>query len=114
MSRWHVTREQAAKMAKKAGPRGFMPSASAVEISLPDIAGTFAMIERFGKVDARLKLDYHAARSSALAYGDPHRQEAEDLLDQILEAESAIITAGPMIDAPAKGITPDGDHHAHS
>lgn len=74
-------------MAKEAPNRGFMPPASAIEIVLPDIGGSYASIQRFSPVSLRLRLDYERARSEAFAYGgDERRERAEDLLDQVLTA----------------------------
>lgn len=83
-----VTWGEAQELARKSPPRGFMPPASAIEIVLPDIAGTFADIKRFADVPAQLKFDYHRARGEAFAYGgDERREKAESLLDQVLEAK---------------------------
>jgi hypothetical protein len=82
----YISREDAAKLAKKAPQRGYMPPASEIEISLPDIAGTYADIQRHRVVPFQLRMDYLTARSRAFAYGEPHRQEAEDLLDEVLGA----------------------------
>lgn len=77
--------EEAQAMAKRSPSRGFMPPASAIEIVLPDIGGTYADIQRFAKVPLSLKLDYHRARGEAFAYGGGERREAaERLLDRVL------------------------------
>jgi len=79
--------EEAQTLAKRSPSRGFMPPASAIEIVLPDIGGTYADIQRFACVPLPLKLDYHRARGEAFAYGgDARREKAEDLLDQVLTA----------------------------
>lgn len=81
------TWEEAQKLAKRSPSRGFMPPASAIEIVLPDVAGTFADIERFAKVPFGLRYAYHAARGEAFAYGgDERRERAERLLDRVLAA----------------------------
>jgi len=82
-----ISWEDAQRLAKKAPQRGFMGSASAIEIVLPDIAGTFADIQYFRKVPHALKSEYHLARSRAFAYGgDERREAAEALLDRVLAA----------------------------
>ena len=79
--------EEAQALAKCSPSRGFMPPATALEIALPDIGGTYADIQRFACVPLSLKLDYHRARGEAFAYGrDECRERAEGLLDQVLTA----------------------------
>lgn len=88
MSKYYLSRAEAAKLAKKAPQRGFMPPASEIEISLPDIAGTFADIKRYACVPYELRYDYNRKRGEAFAYGgEDRRQAAEDALDAVLEAK---------------------------
>lgn len=81
--------EEAKQLAKRAPSRGFMPPASAIEIVLPDISGTYADIQRFACVSRGLRFAYERARGEAFARGgDERREKAEDLLDRILTAET--------------------------
>lgn len=81
------TWEEAQRLAKRSPSRGFMPPASAIEIVLPDIGGTYADIQRFACVPWELRYAYHRARGEAFAYGgDERRERAEDLLDAVLTA----------------------------
>lgn len=92
----YIERAEAERMAKRSKPRGYMPGASAKEISLPDIAGTYADICRYSVVPYKLRAEYQRARSYALAYGDPHWQEAEAALDAVLAARVAHDVAAPF------------------
>lgn len=94
----YIERAEAEKMAKRAPQRGYMPPASAVEISLPDIGGTYADICRYSVVPYKLRAEYQLARSFALAYGDPYWQEAEAALDVVLAARVAHDAAAPFED----------------
>lgn len=92
MSVARVTWEEAQKLARRAPNRGFMAPASAIEILLPDIGGTFADIRRFGRVDAALKFEYHRLRGECFAYGgEDRRRAAERALDAVLDAERALL-----------------------
>lgn len=78
---WEVAQAEA----KKAKPRGYMPPASAIEIALPDIAGSIYLIRKYSPVPYKLKDEYLCARSEAFAYGgDERRIKAENLLDRVL------------------------------
>lgn len=94
----YIERAEAERMAKRSKPRGFMPGASAVELSLPDIGGTYADICRYSVVPYKLRAEYQRLRSYALAYGDPHWQEAEAALDAVLAARVAHDAAAPFED----------------
>lgn len=94
----YLDRADAERLAKRAPQRGYMPPASAVEISLPDIAGTYADICRYSVVDWETRAVYQQLRSKALAYGDPHWREAEDALDRVLEAKRVHDAAAPFGD----------------
>lgn len=93
-----MDRAEAERLAKKAPQRGFMPPASAKEISLPDIAGTFADIRRYSVVPWKVRDAYQQLRSHALAYGDPYWREAEDALDAVMSAKQAHDAAAPFAD----------------
>lgn len=89
MAAQRVTWEEAKAMAKRSPSRGFMPPASAIEIVLPDIGGTYADIQRFACVPWKVRDAYRRARGEAFAYGgDERREKAEDLLDAVLTAEA--------------------------
>lgn len=92
----YIERAEAERLARKSKPRGFMPGASAKEISLPDIGGTYEDICRYSVVPYRLRAEYQRLRSYALAYGDPYWREAEDALDVVLEAKRLHDAASPF------------------
>jgi hypothetical protein len=86
----YIDRAEAERLAKRAPQRGFMPPASAIEISLPDISASIAEIRRYSAVPWKLRDKYHQLRGTAFVYGsDPHWQEAEDALDEVLASKRA-------------------------